>query len=58
MVRVPHCSAQVIGQEYSCGRCGYVWDLNDPEPPKCKTNAQARRDNAARHIAKLREQLK
>lgn len=23
-------------QQMHCGRCGYVWDLDDPEPPTCR----------------------
>lgn len=29
------CKAKQYNDEMHCGRCGLVWDVNDPEPPKC-----------------------
>ena len=29
------CMAMVIGVEFHCDKCGYVWDINDDEPPEC-----------------------
>ena len=34
------CDARQVCDQMSCARCGYVWDVNDPEPPACKTDAQ------------------
>lgn len=31
------CAArQEASQQMRCTRCGYVWDLDDPEPPTCR----------------------
>jgi hypothetical protein len=30
------CKARVIGDQYHCSRCGYVWDIADKDPPACK----------------------
>jgi ABC-type ATPase with predicted acetyltransferase domain len=39
------------GDEYQCSKCGKAWEVNDPEPPPCKTGADHLRDIRA----KLRE---
>ena len=31
-----NCKSYVTGQQIICDRCGYTWDINDPEPPECK----------------------
>lgn len=33
----PDCKARVAGQEYICTACGLRWDLNDDDPPMCRT---------------------
>lgn len=30
------CLARQIGDQMFCTPCGLVWDVNDPEPPKCR----------------------
>ena len=30
------CKARQYNDEYHCGRCGLIWDVNDPDPPECK----------------------
>lgn len=61
MASTVKCAARTIGQELHCSRCGYVWDVNDPEPPKCKTlrdlyvEKQSKKNKA--FIAKLKRQL-
>ena len=31
------CAArQGADQQMRCTRCGYAWDLDDPEPPTCR----------------------
>jgi len=34
------CKARQYSDEMHCGRCGLVWDVNDPEPPTCATDQQ------------------
>lgn len=29
------CRARRVNDQMLCGFCGYAWDLDDPEPPKC-----------------------
>lgn len=31
------CKARQISDQMSCARCGLLWDINDPDPPECKT---------------------
>ena len=52
------CESEVIGQEKACVRCGYIWDLNDPEPPTCKTKNELSVERNNRHLAKIRKDLK
>lgn len=51
------CEAETIGQEHACTRCSYVWDLNDPEPPQCKTDSELLVERNTRRLAELREVL-
>ena len=30
------CQARQYSDQMCCGKCGLAWDVNDPEPPKCK----------------------
>ena len=31
------CLARQYSDQMLCGICGLAWDVNDPEPPECKT---------------------
>lgn len=33
------CVAYQCSDQMVCPKCGVVWDMNDPEPPECKTKA-------------------
>lgn len=44
---VAACQSRVVGQDKHCKRCSYVWDLKDPDPPKCKTEHVVREDRIA-----------
>ena len=52
------CEAETVGQEHACTRCGFVWDINDPDPPRCKTNNELLVERNNRQLTKLRESLK
>lgn len=52
------CEARVIGQEKSCKRCGYMWSINDPEPPTCKTKYELLAEYNRRRIDELRKKWK
>lgn len=32
-----NCQARQYSDQMICGRCGLQWDVNDPDPPTCKT---------------------
>jgi len=38
------CAATQQSDQMYCERCGLLWDMNDPEPPTCKTSFQVGRD--------------
>lgn len=37
------CKARQVNDEMHCGRCGYQWDIKDPEPPQCKNPCEVLR---------------
>lgn len=39
------CQAYTVGQDKFCDRCGFVWDINDPEPPVCITDMEHKCDS-------------
>jgi len=51
---IANCQARIVGQDKHCKRCGYVWDITDQDPPKCKSEAAVKRER----VAQLRELLK
>ena len=65
MKRPHECQARQYGDQMICAACGLNWDVNDPEPPTCRTydrrtrqakDAAARLDAAMTH-AKARKGL-
>jgi len=30
------CKAVQYSDQYVCNECGFIWDMNDPDPPECK----------------------
>ncbi len=34
------CKARQYSDQMQCCRCGYIWDMNDDDPPTCKTKEQ------------------
>ena len=54
------CKAKRCNDEMHCGKCGLVWDIKDPEPPRCKPERHATRGLAygRSHLQKIREMLK
>ncbi len=47
------CTARQFSDQKVCNRCGHCWDMNDPDPPKCKTDKQIKCERAivARNMA-------
>lgn len=50
------CEARQYSDQMQCGRCGYAWDINDPDPPQCKPRLTSA--DKSRIINELRESLK
>lgn len=46
------------GNEMCCNRCGFVWDADDPEPPKCLTDIEIDHKRGRVALKKIRENLK
>lgn len=40
------CHARRYLDQMICVPCGLIWDVNDPEPPKCKTRSKLKVDPA------------
>jgi len=66
------CEAYQVSDQMNCARCGFVWDVNDPDPPKCspgreevrkqytppsKPLDETRDETSKKNFAKLREAL-
>ena len=34
------CEAKQYSDQMYCGKCGFTWDMNDPDPPKCLSSKQ------------------
>ena len=51
-----NCQARVLGDQYHCDRCGVVWDINDQDPPDCRTVFNVKKRDL--EINKMREILK
>ena len=47
------CQSYTRGQDNHCDRCGYVWGINDPDPPQCKTDKQIKDEAVAKRIAAM-----
>ena len=40
MANRDECKAYQESDEMVCPRCGYRWDVNDIDPPKCRTDKE------------------
>lgn len=52
-----NCEARRQCDEYHCARCGYTWDVKDPDPPECKPKKDPKQ-NGRRKLAELKEALR
>ncbi len=52
------CKARQFSDQMSCDRCGLVWDLNDDDPPECKTDRQLSEEIGRAALRETREKLK
>lgn len=34
------CQARQYSDQMCCGRCGLAWDVNDDDPPECRTDEE------------------
>ena len=58
------CVARQYSDQKICTRCELMWDMNDDDPPKCKTDKQIRyaksmaaRDQAMKEIGWLGKEI-
>lgn len=51
------CTARQYSDQMMCDRCGFAWDMNDPEPPRCKTKDELNHEVGTATLAELREGL-
>lgn len=52
------CEARRYNDQMICGRCGLAWDVDDPEPPKCKSVKEVKQEQARAELAKLRRRVR
>lgn len=52
--RPQQCQAVQYSDQKVCNRCGFTWDMNDPEPPECLTKRQLGRATIAQSRAGFR----
>jgi hypothetical protein len=50
------CQARQYGDQRQCAACGLIWDINDPEPPKCKP-ASRRKETYNQIAARIATEL-
>jgi len=55
MSRPTACEAVQQSDQKYCDRCALVWDMNDPDPPECKTDGELQVEKNNRELAKLRK---
>ncbi len=51
------CSAVQYSDQKVCNKCGLTWDMNDDDPPDCRTPRELKREKARQNMAKLRQTL-
>ena len=51
------CEARQQSDQMCCNRCGTVWDMNDPDPPECKTDEQLHQERGHEQLNGIKEQL-
>lgn len=51
------CKARQYNDEMHCNRCGFIWDIRDPDRPKCKTEKQIKRAKNVRARDKTMKDL-
>ena len=51
------CKARTTGDQKLCYRCNLAWDINDPDPPQCRTDDELRLERGLVAITNMREVL-
>jgi uncharacterized protein YbaR (Trm112 family) len=52
------CKARQVSDQMVCNQCGLLWDVNDAEPPVCKTPLTYTDKQARKQLARIREVLR
>jgi len=47
------CEAMQEGDQLKCRRCGLYWQMNDHNPPECRTNQEIQYERNRRGVAEL-----
>ena len=48
------CMAIQEGDQLKCHRCGLYWQINDKNPPRCRTNQEIQYERNQRGIAEMK----
>lgn len=51
------CQAVQQSDQKCCNRCGYVWDMNDDDPPECLTDEDLAKRSGEAAIKNIKEKL-
>ncbi len=51
------CKAKQYSDQMLCGRCGLAWDVNDIDPPECRTKEWYEKQRAELEVKKMKEIL-
>lgn len=57
-MRKTGCKARQESDQMCCGQCGLAWDVNDPEPPKCRDRKWHDRQRGFAALKRIKEMLK
>lgn len=49
----PGTHVRQYSDQYTCSKCGKIWDVNDPEPPVCETAQVTRGKQWINHIRNI-----
>ena len=51
------CEARQYSDQMICGRCCLAWDVNDIDPPECRTKEWYEKQRAKLEVDKMKEIL-
>lgn len=57
MDRPKTCEARQYSDQMLCAKCGLIWDMNDPDPPPCRTVNEVNKEIGFAVLSELKEML-